>query len=194
MTTIAERRRRRKQAAQAERERRAKEPKTAERRVLAAIKAMVRESQARHSVLYRLRHKGAITHPQYEAGVRWQQDEHGSRDAGVTDYTGERVQSSPGVPVGKLEAQVARLVAARAAWEALCKIGASVALDCREVCVHDREPRAIARARLPRRLLSSAANPDELAAALAGLERKIVDSLRVGLDALKKHYGRGKTP
>ena len=182
MSSVATRRRMRRVANLMERARH--QPEVA---VLRAIRSVAAET-AKHSVLWRMHQRGVITYPQWQAGMRFQQDELASRDVHTSDMSPDLVRGG-GIPTERLQRQAMALKAYREAWNELCRAGARVATDTAEVCVRDQEPRAIARPRLPRALLSITANPDEVAVERNKLEREIVDRLKLGLDELRRHYG-----
>lgn len=164
MATRAQRRAQRKARAEAKR---SKDAATKAARRL--IKRALAET-ARYSALHRLHARNQITYEQWQAGVRLQQDELGSRDTRVMDLDPDHIRiAGRGLPTKRLAAQVERLAALRDALGVLTATGKVPLNVTYAVCVGDAD--------MPR-----------VAKALGADEQTLLPELRTGLNALLWHY------
>lgn len=181
MTTVAERRRRKRANANAVRK--AQAERTPEQTILRAIRSVAAQNApGRHSSLYRLHRDNSITAVQYEAGCHLRDDELDSRDSGVAGWQRES-RGTGGFPDQRLARQAASLADYHRAQQSLLEAGVapySVALN---VCIGDFEPKELARRALGEEISSGLNN------ALAAKTKVVLIALRLGLDALAKHYG-----
>jgi hypothetical protein len=129
----------------------------------------------KQSAIYRL--QGALTRQQYEAGCRLRDDWLDHLDANAGGATAERrgQPTAGNIPHERLLRQVAALRRFEAAADALHKAGVYIHNVTQSVCVLDSHPADMAR-RIP--------------AALGITEAAIMQTLKRGLDALARFYGR----
>lgn len=125
---------------------------------------------AKYSTLHRLHAAGRITYEQWQAGLRFQQDELASRDVRTMDLDPDKIRGAGGVPTDRLSRQVDSLAATRDAMAVLSRKGKLAAHITTAVCIGDAMPAAIARA-------------------IKGSEAEVTQALREGLEALRGHYG-----
>lgn len=133
----AARRAKRKAAADRFRKLASANPEKAARKMLAAV---VADETARHGVLWRLHKRNIINWQEYEAGIRYQQDELASRDTKTSTLDPDAIGGgSPSIPTAKLSRQVEALVSYRKAGKALADSSRVQAWLVGAVCIEERD-------------------------------------------------------